>query len=158
QLADAQRLAPELAVIQAHPQLFTQLAAHPTPALLAQAQQVAGPQKFATIVRNQNALKAIQAAATAPGNEALYGKNAQGQPQNGFNYVVAHGAKVESAAKHTAGQWKNWYWICFGGIIFFLLTVPLMRGRWSPKKAKADEEAHEAMVQEEMAKLHLTTS
>ncbi|MBO0729417.1 MAG: MFS transporter, partial [Acidimicrobiaceae bacterium] len=37
QLADAQRLAPELAVIQAHPQLFTQLAAHPTPALLAQA-------------------------------------------------------------------------------------------------------------------------
>jgi hypothetical protein len=28
-----------------------------------------------------------------------------------------------------------------------------MRGRWSPKQAKADEEAHEAMVQAEMAKL-----
>ena len=32
-------------------------------------------------------------------------------------------------------------------------TVPLMRGRWSPKAAKADEEAHEAMVQEELTKL-----
>jgi hypothetical protein len=28
-----------------------------------------------------------------------------------------------------------------------------MKGRWSPKSAKADEDAHEALVQAEMAKL-----
>ena len=38
-------------------------------------------------------------------------------------------------------------------MIFFLCTVPLMRGRWSPAQARADEEAHEAMVQAELAKL-----
>ncbi len=155
QIADAQRLAPELAVIQAHPTLFAQLSSHPTPALIAQAEQVAGPRVFASIVANQKAIQGVIAAASAPGNEALYGKNAQGQPQNGFNYVVAHGTAVENAAKHTASQWKTWYWICFGCMIFFLLTIPLMKGRWRPKAAKADEEAHEAMIQEEMTRLHL---
>ncbi|HET9076974.1 MAG TPA: hypothetical protein VFN68_08575, partial [Acidimicrobiales bacterium] len=61
-------------------------------------------------------------------------------------------------AKDSPGQWKTWYWICFAGIIFFMATVPLMRGRWSPKAARADEEAHEAMVQAEMAKLGMGAS
>ena len=42
-------------------------------------------------------------------------------------------------------------------MIFFLLTVPLMKGRWSPKAAREDEEAHEAMVQAELAKLARAT-
>jgi hypothetical protein len=63
---------------------------------------------------------------------------------------------VAAAAKAAPQQWKNWYWICFGGTIFFLLTVPLMRGEWSPKKAKRLEEEHEAMVQAEMAKLGIS--
>jgi MFS family permease len=63
---------------------------------------------------------------------------------------------VQKAAKDAPGEWKTWYWICFGGTIFFLGTVPLMRGRWSPKKAREDEEAHEAMVQAEMAKMGIT--
>ncbi len=157
QLADAQKLAPELAVIQAHPALFTQLAAHPTPALIAQAEQVAGPKVFGQIVANQKAIAGVIAAASAPGDAAVYGTQ-NGKALNGFNYVVAHGAKVEKAAATAPSQWKNWYWICFGGIIFFLCTVPLMRGRWSPKAARADEEAHEAMVQAEMAKLGMTTT
>ena len=67
-------------------------------------------------------------------------------------------AKVPAAEKANPGKWKDWYWICFGCMIFFLLTVPLMRGRWSPKQAREDEEAHEAMVQAEMAKLGLTAN
>ena len=60
---------------------------------------------------------------------------------------------MQKAAAQTGGQWKTWYWICFGGIIFFLLTIPLLRGRWKPSDARRDEEEHEAMVQAEMAKL-----
>jgi MFS family permease len=71
--------------------------------------------------------------------------------------TLAHAPAVEHAAAHTGDQWKTWYWICFGGTIFFLFTVPLMRGRWSPKKARADEEEHEAMVQSELAKLSQAT-
>ena len=157
QIADAQRLGPELAVIQAHPALFTQLAANPTPALIAQAEQVAGPQVFGQIVANQKAIAGVIAAASAPGDAALFGTS-HGKALNGFNYVVAHGTQVVNASKHNAGKWKDWYWICFGGMIAFLFTVPLVRGRWSPKQARADEEAHEAMVQAELAKLHTATA
>jgi MFS family permease len=71
-----------------------------------------------------------------------------------FAYLKAHGAAVSKAAATTAGQWKTWYWICFGGIVFFLLCIPLLRGRWSPGAAKKDEVEHEAMVAAELAKLH----
>jgi hypothetical protein len=65
-------------------------------------------------------------------------------------------ANVGSAAANAPSEWQHWYWICFGGTIFFLATVPLMRGRWSPKKAREDEAAHEAMVQAEMSKMGIT--
>jgi hypothetical protein len=71
--------------------------------------------------------------------------------------TLAHAPAVQKAAANTGDQWKTWYWICFGGTIFFLFTVPMMRGRWSPRKAKQDEEAHEAMVQAELAKLSQAT-
>ena len=69
------------------------------------------------------------------------------------SFVTAHAPAVIKASADNPGKWKNWYWICFGGMIFFLITVPMMRGRWSPRQAKEDEIAHEAMVQAEMAKL-----
>ena len=152
QLATAQKFAPQLAIIQANPALFTQLAAHPTAALVAQAEKVAGAANFAIIAKNSKAITSVIAAATAPGNAALYG-TANGKALNGFQYVVAHGTAVQNAAAKEPGQWKNWYWVCFAAIIVFLGTVPLMKGRWSPKKAKEDEDAHEAMVAAEMAKL-----
>ena len=77
-------------------------------------------------------------------------------PPNVCAYLKAHAADVQSAAAKTAGQWKTWYWICFGGIIFFLLSIPLLRGRWRTRDAKRDEAEHEAKVQEELAKLQAT--
>ena len=74
-------------------------------------------------------------------------------PPQVFPYLQAHAKDVQNAAAKTAGQWKTWYWICFGGIVFFLLSIPLLRGRWRTRDAKADEAAHEAKVAEEMAKL-----
>jgi MFS family permease len=71
-------------------------------------------------------------------------------------YMTAHAADVASAAAKSPGQWRTWYWICFGGIIAFLLSIPLLRGRWRPRDAKRDEEEHEAMVQAELAKLQTT--
>jgi MFS family permease len=116
------------------PSLLAGLAQNPTPARLAEAQQLLGPKYLTELIALKNA------------------------PASDIAYLQAHGAKVASAAKNTAHQWKNWYWICFGCMIFFLLTVPLMRGRWSPKQARADEEAHEAMVQAELAKMGAATA
>ena len=74
-------------------------------------------------------------------------------PPGVLAYLNAHAAAVQKAAAQTAGQWKTWYWICFGGIIFFLFSIPLLRGRWRPRDARRDEAEHEAMVQAELAKL-----
>jgi MFS family permease len=74
-------------------------------------------------------------------------------PPGVFPYLKAHSAAVLKAAAQTAGQWKTWYWICFGGIILFLLSIPLLRGRWRTRDAKRDEEEHEAMVQAELEKI-----
>jgi hypothetical protein len=74
-------------------------------------------------------------------------------PPSVVTYMKAHASDVVSAASKSPGQWKTWYWICVGGLAFFLLSVPLLRGRWSPRKAKQDEDEHEALVQAELAKL-----
>jgi MFS family permease len=74
-------------------------------------------------------------------------------PPSAFAYLKAHGAAVTKAAAGAPGQWRNWWWVCFGGMIFFLLTIPLMKGRWRPSDARRDEAEHEAMVQAELAKL-----
>jgi hypothetical protein len=39
-------------------------------------------------------------------------------------------------------------------MIFFLFTIPLLKGRWRTRDAKRDEAEHEAMVQAELAKLN----
>ncbi|HWE56805.1 MAG TPA: MFS transporter [Acidimicrobiales bacterium] len=79
-------------------------------------------------------------------------------PASDVAYLEKHAPAVVKASKDAPGQWQDWYWICFGGTIFFLLTVPMMRGRWSPRKAREDEAAHEAMIQAEMAKLGVATT
>ena len=52
-------VSPELAAVQAHAQLFSQLAANPTPALIAQATAAVGPTMFASIAKNQAAIASV---------------------------------------------------------------------------------------------------
>ena len=40
--------------------------------------------------------------------------------------------------------------ICIGGVIVFIATIFVMRGRWSPAAARADEAAHDAAVAREL--------
>jgi MFS family permease len=75
-------------------------------------------------------------------------------PPSVFAFLKAHGTQVQTASANAPGQWKTWWWVCFGGMIFFLFTIPLMRGRWRPRDAKRDEQEHEAMVAAELAKLN----
>jgi formate-dependent nitrite reductase membrane component NrfD len=71
-----------------------------------------------------------------------------------FVYLKAHAAAVQSAAAESPGQWQTWYWICFAGVIIFLLSIPILRGRWRPSKARRDEREHETMVEAELAKIN----
>ncbi len=166
QLADAAKFAPELAVIQANPALFAKLATYTNPAaippsLAAQAVAAAGGGAkgiavLSTISANSAAIKGVIAVAPELATLAPYKAQLTALskvPPSALAYMKAHGADVQKAAAQTAGQWKSWYWVCFGGIIFFLLSIPLLRGRWKPSDARRDEEEHEAMVEAELAKL-----
>jgi MFS family permease len=186
QLANAQKFAPELAVIQANPALFTKLASYTNPAkippaLVAQAVKAAGGGAkglgiLTTISANKAAILGVIADASALKTVAPYASDLKTiapystqlktiapysaqltalskVPPPVFAYLKAHGAAVQKAATQTVGQWKTWYWVCFGGIIFFLFSIPLLRGRWRPRDARRDEDEHEAMVQAELAKL-----
>jgi sugar phosphate permease len=100
------------------------------------------------------ALAAVPHSATAAVTAASAELTALGKvPPSVSAYVTAHGPAVGTAAADAPGQWKTWFWICFGGLIFFLLSIPLLRGRWRTRDAKRDEDEHEAMVQAELAKL-----
>jgi MFS family permease len=167
QLANAKKFAPELAVIQANPALFTKLASYPSPAavppkLAAQAVAAAGGgatglKILGTINTNKAAINAViavgpQLATVVPFAAQLTALSKV--PPEGFAYLKAHGTAVQNAAAQSPGQWRTWYWICFAGVIFFLLGIPILRGRWKPSDARRDEQEHEEMVEAELAKIN----
>jgi hypothetical protein len=167
QLANAKKFAPELAVIQANPALFTRLASYPSPAavppkLAAQAVAAAGGgatglKILGTINANKAAINAViavgpQLATVVPFAAQLTALSKV--PPGVFAYLKAHGTAVQNAAAQSPGQWRTWYWICFAGVIFFLLGIPILRGRWKPSDARRDEQEHEEMVEAELAKIN----
>ncbi|MEU1180837.1 MFS transporter [Streptomyces sp. NPDC005820] len=68
-------------------------------------------------------------------------------------YLAAHGAEVAKAAQDNPRQWQTWWWVCVTGQLLFLPFVFLMAGRWSPRRAREDERAHDARVERELAAL-----
>jgi MFS family permease len=60
---------------------------------------------------------------------------------------------LQNAVAKSAKQWKNWFWVCVAGMVLFIPTIFLNRGRWSPKKAREDEKEHEDDVARELKEL-----
>ncbi len=166
QLANAQKFAPELKVIAAAPGAVRQAgdlfqpgchsARSAKQAVAAAGGGATGAAVLGTISANQSAINGVIAAAPKLATVAPYAAQLTALskvPPQALAYLNAHAAAVQKAAAQTANQWKTWYWICFGGIIFFLLSIPLLKGRWKPSDARRDEQEHEARVQAELAKL-----
>ncbi len=166
QLADAVEFAPELSVIQAHPALFARLATYRNPAaippaLVDQAVAAAGGGAkglgvLTTIDSNSAAIESVVSAAPALDRLKPYAAQITALskvPPQVFGYLEAHGAAVQQAAARAPGQWRDWYWVCFAGALFFVACVPLLRGRWNPVHARLDEEQHEVTAQAELARL-----
>jgi MFS family permease len=70
-----------------------------------------------------------------------------------FGIIIPHivGSPIE-----TASGWKAWYWVCLGCVIVFVPFIFTMHGYWSPKKARAAFNEHEAKIAEELRKLSVT--
>jgi len=88
-----------------------------------------------------------------------------GRPVSGAQIAAVHASspqlasllrvepKLIPAQKASPAQWKRWWWVCAFGQLVFLVLVFFMRGRWSPRAAKADFDQHERLVQAELEKL-----
>jgi MFS family permease len=167
-IANAQKFKPVLDVMTAHPKPFTTLIGITDPAaapkslireaITAGGGGAQGRAILTTFEQNKPAIVAV--AVAAPQLQKLAPFTAQltalsKVPPQVATFMTAHAADVQKAAADTAGQWRHWWWVCFGGTIFFLLTIPLLKGRWRPSDARRDGEAHEALVAAEMDKMHI---
>ena len=167
QLGEAQQFQPELTALQKDPtDVGTVFLDCATPskvpsAVRAKAVAVAGGAStgtatLATMCQNAAAINDVIKAQAPLQKIAPYAAPLTALskiPANDLAFLQAHATDVQNAANKTVSQWKTWYWICFGGIIFFILCIPLLRGRWKTSDARKDEEEHEAMVEAELASL-----
>jgi MFS family permease len=74
-------------------------------------------------------------------------------PRADLTFLAANATKVQQAAKHAPGQWRNWWWVCVAGQLLFLPFIPVLRGRWSPRKAADDARLHDEILARELAAL-----
>jgi MFS family permease len=94
---------------------------------------------FATLVKYQKTLKTLVVPYTAQ-----------------LDYLAAHESQflaLTKGVKESPTQWKRWFWVDIAGMVVFIPTIWLNRGRWSPKKAKQDEDDHDRSVTEELERL-----
>lgn len=68
-------------------------------------------------------------------------------------YLTEYGQDIKQAQQDAPREWQRWWWIAFAGQVAFLPFIGLLTGRWSPRKAREDSEAHEAMIERELARL-----
>jgi MFS family permease len=76
--------------------------------------------------------------------------------QKELNYLSAHQAALtdlQNGLAKSPKQWQHWFWVCVGGMVIFIPTIWLNRGRWSPKRAREDENEHEQDVARELKEL-----
>ncbi|HEX4830614.1 MAG TPA: MFS transporter [Trebonia sp.] len=130
--------APQLATIKAvDPATLGALQASPTDT--AAATKAVGEIATAFKISPAAATTRLQAVAAVPRADLLF--------------LNQHGPAVQDAAAAAPGQWKDWWWVCVGGMVLFLPFILIMAGRWSPRKARADTAEHERAVAAELAAL-----
>jgi MFS family permease len=106
---------------------------------LAALQKAVGPVVFAKVIANVTELKTL----VVP-------------YQSQLTYLAAHQASLTSLVNGVANspkQWQRWFWVCVGGMVLFIPTIWLNRGRWSPGKARQDERQHSEEVENELREL-----
>lgn len=64
--------------------------------------------------------------------------------------------RSQAALRAAPHEWQHWLWVDLACVLFFIPFVFVMKGRWSPRKARQDEREHERFVQDEVARLHAT--
>jgi MFS family permease len=119
--------------------IVTRLTAVESGANIAAADKALGATNFAMLVKYQTQLKTL----VVPYQAQL-------------NDLAAHQAQLtalQNGVAKSPKQWQHWFWVCVVGMVLFIPTIFLNRGRWSPGRAREDEAKHDADVAEELREL-----
>ncbi|MHB8219168.1 MAG: MFS transporter [Acidimicrobiales bacterium] len=128
-----------LAKISPYTALLTQYTQHHTSAVLAQLVKDLGLPTLLEVTKIKTQLSTLVTPYAAQ-----------------LNYLAAHKSQflaLTQGVKKSPTQWKHWFWVDVVGMVVFIPTIWLNRGRWSPKKARQDEEEHDRSVTEELDRL-----
>jgi MFS family permease len=121
----------------------------------------ADPQTLAALKANPNDLVAGLKAA----NEVAKGTNVgvgqattqllalKALPASDLTFLQTHGTQVQNALNAAPREWRTWWWVCVGCEVAFIPFIFVMAGRWSPRRARRDEQEHQEMVDRELAAL-----
>jgi MFS family permease len=113
--------------------------ANASAANLAALSKAVGPVVFAKVVANVTELKTL----VVP-------------YQSQLTYLSQHQSALlalQDGVSRSAKQWQHWFYVCLGGMVLFIPTIWLARGRWSPGRARKDEQQHAADVDRELQEL-----
>jgi MFS family permease len=131
-IADQHKYAAQLAIINAHPAIFAQLAKYPAghvpAAVLSHAVQVVGAANLASVAKAQPALNLMAT-------------------------VGPHLQNLGNAVKAAPGQWQVWWWISIVAAVLILPTLRFLSGRWRPSSARADIAAHHDQLEQAIAEM-----
>jgi MFS family permease len=76
--------------------------------------------------------------------------------QSQLSYLSAHQSHLtalQNGVNKSPNQWQHWFWVCIAGMVLFIPTIFLNRGRWSPRQARKDEVKHRDDVDRELKEL-----
>ena len=71
-------------------------------------------------------------------------------------FISAHQDALQQLQEGSAKaphQWQHWFWVDLAGMVVFIPTIWVIKGRWKPSSARRDAEQHEATVAAELARL-----
>ncbi|HEY1633534.1 MAG TPA: MFS transporter [Acidimicrobiales bacterium] len=74
-------------------------------------------------------------------------------PPSDLTFLSANGTQLTNAQAASPREWRTWWWVCVGTEVAFIPFIFVMTGRWSPRRAKRDEQEHQQLVERELQAL-----
>jgi MFS family permease len=138
-IAFATQHAALLALLAKNPTAAANVGKDPSPANIAAAAKAFGASGLAQLAKYKTELTTLVLPYTAE-----------------LNYIQGHQAQLQALQKGSAKapkQWQHWFYVDLVGMIVFIPTIWLAKGRWRPSSARRDAAEHETAVAEELARL-----
>ncbi|MGH3263071.1 MAG: MFS transporter, partial [Trebonia sp.] len=67
-----------------------------------------------------------------------------------FGIIIPH---IVGSPMETASGWKTWFYVCIGCVVVFVPFIFTMHGPWRPSTARAEHEARQRRVAEELRRM-----